>query len=124
MTTGVPSGRRASALSVRSVAWRQPALAGVPIVCLEPGGPCTASRSPPFHPAGSRGWFPEMTTMQQPRPQRVPATWSVTWNLPLGVGESLHNVAAAFALVTIGAIAASIGAYRIARAPKAAGLAA
>ena len=32
MTTGVPSGRRASALSVRSVAWRQPALAGVPIV--------------------------------------------------------------------------------------------
>jgi hypothetical protein len=44
------------------------------------------------------------------------------WIWMLGVGESLHNVAAAFALVTIGAIAASIGAYRIARAaPSAAG---
>jgi hypothetical protein len=37
------------------------------------------------------------------------------WIWLLGVGESLNNVAVAFALVTAAAVAASIGAYRIAR---------
>lgn len=42
------------------------------------------------------------------------------WIWMLGVGEALHNVALALALVTIGAIAASVGAMRIAhRAPAA-----
>ncbi len=44
MTTGVPSGRRASVLSVRSVAWRQPALAGVPIAL--PGARRPVHREP------------------------------------------------------------------------------
>ena len=87
ITTGVPSGRRASALSVRSVACRHPALAGEPIDSDDDGRPWIARRSPPFQPAGSRGWLPDSTTMQQPRPQRLPGIWSVTWNRPLGVGE-------------------------------------
>ncbi len=38
------------------------------------------------------------------------------WIWVLGMGESLNNVALALALVTVGAIAASVGALRIARA--------
>lgn len=38
------------------------------------------------------------------------------WIWLLGMGESLHNIALALALVTIAAIAASVGAGRIARA--------
>ena len=87
ITTGVPSGRRASALSVRSVACRHPALAGEPIDSDDDGRPWIARRSPPPQPAGSRGWLPDSTTMQQPRPQRLPGIWSVTWKRPLGVGE-------------------------------------
>jgi hypothetical protein len=41
----------------------------------------------------------------------------------IGMGESLHNVALAFALVTLGGVAASVGALRIARtAPEAGAL--
>ena len=44
------------------------------------------------------------------------------WLWMLGVGESLHNLALALGLVTIGSIAASIGAVRISRAiPQATG---
>jgi hypothetical protein len=37
------------------------------------------------------------------------------WIWVLGMGESLNNVALALALVTVGAIAASVGAVRLAR---------
>ena len=37
------------------------------------------------------------------------------WIWMLGVGESLHNMALALGLLTVGAIAASVGAYRISR---------
>lgn len=47
------------------------------------------------------------------------------WIWVVGMGESLNNVALALALLTIGAIAASVGALRIAReAPPAGKLAA
>jgi hypothetical protein len=43
------------------------------------------------------------------------------WIWTVGMGESLHNVALAFALVTVAAIAASVGALRLAwDAPRAA----
>jgi hypothetical protein len=38
------------------------------------------------------------------------------WIWTLGVGESLHNVALALGLVTLAAIAASVGAYRFSQA--------
>ena len=49
-----------------------PALIGEPIDSDDDGRPWIASRSPPPQPAGSRGWLPDSTTMQQPRPQRLP----------------------------------------------------
>ena len=42
------------------------------------------------------------------------------WIWMLGVGESLHGMALALLLVTLGAIAASVGAYRISRMPASA----
>lgn len=38
------------------------------------------------------------------------------WIWLLGMGESLNNIALALALVTLSAIAASVGAYRLSRA--------
>lgn len=39
------------------------------------------------------------------------------WILAIGVSESLQNLVLAFALVSLGAIAATVGAARIARSP-------
>jgi DNA-3-methyladenine glycosylase II len=87
MTTGVPSGSCASACRVCSVACRQPALVGAPNVSCAEGRPWIARRSPPLQPEGSRGWFPESTTMQQPSLHLRPEIWSVTWKRPVGVGD-------------------------------------
>lgn len=46
---------------------------------------------------------------------QVPESERYIWLL--GLGESLHNLALALGLVTLGAIAASLGALRIARTP-------
>ncbi|NUP08357.1 MAG: hypothetical protein HOW73_20090 [Polyangiaceae bacterium] len=40
------------------------------------------------------------------------------WIWMIGTGESLHNLALAFALVALATLASSIGALRIARAPE------
>ena len=78
MKTGAPRGTRAnSEIMSGSEARRQPCEIAPPIA---PGVPWIAIRSPPIHPGGRLGWWPERASTQQPYqgPSPRPTSPSVT----------------------------------------------
>jgi hypothetical protein len=58
------------------------------------------------------GVIKSMSAMDRVQPEQ-------RWIWMLGVGESLQGMALALLLVTLGAMAASVGAYRLSRMPSA-----